>query len=86
LSYVRLYGVPTEGGILLRVKLSHDDLANGLGAAKKSVTRAFSDWQSDKLVEKRGTHYVVLDVDGLAARAPAGMVGLDWVAGSRLAG
>lgn len=68
LTYVRLYGVPVEGGTMIRVKLSQDELANGLGVAKKSVSRTFREWQSEGLVTKRGGCLVVSDVEELAAR------------------
>lgn len=67
LTYVRLYGVPVEGGTLIRVKLSQDELANGLGVARKSVSRTFKAWQEQGLVTKRAGCLVVSDVEALAS-------------------
>lgn len=68
LTYVRLYGVPVDGGTMIRVKLSQDELANGLGVAKKSVSRTFREWQAEGLVTKQNGCFVVRDVTELAAR------------------
>jgi CRP-like cAMP-binding protein len=84
LSYVRLYGVPVEGGVMIRARLSQDELANGLGVARKSIVRTFQEWAKDGVLEKRGVHYVVTDVEKLAARAPTDLVGIDWRAGGTL--
>jgi CRP-like cAMP-binding protein len=85
LAYVRLYGVPVEGGVAIRIKLSQNDLANGLGAARRSVVRALTDMQRDGVIAKRGTSYVVRDVEKLAALTAHGLIGVDWIAGTSVA-
>ena len=86
LSYVRMYGVPAEGGQMIRIPLSQADLARGLGVALKSVSRAFQELIHDGVLEKRGARYLVKNVDALRAQAPGVSHGIDWVAGRRLVG
>lgn len=81
LSYVRAFGVPVDGGTHLRVKLSHTDIANGIGAAQKSVTRALTQWQRAGWISKRGTSYVVHDLDKIQDVVLHPAPGIDFVAG-----
>lgn len=67
-TYVKLYGLPAAEGTLIRIKLSQDELARGLGVAKKSVSRTLREWQEEGLILKRGGRFVVTDVAALAAR------------------
>jgi CRP/FNR family transcriptional regulator len=83
MSYVRMYGLPVEGGSMIRISLSQNDLASDLGIALKSVSRAFKDLIDNGLLEKRGTRWVVTNVDQLKRLAP--LPGIDWVSGRKLA-
>jgi CRP-like cAMP-binding protein len=85
LSYVRLHGEDVDGGVLIRHRLSQEELANGLGVARKSVVRAFTDWIDAGVLTKRGAYYVVADIERLREDAPEDVLGIDWVAGGRLA-
>ncbi|MBK7865493.1 MAG: Crp/Fnr family transcriptional regulator [Archangiaceae bacterium] len=82
LTYVRMFGVPVEGGLGIRVKLSQSELANGLGVARRSIARTLTQWVKQGLLKKAGTSYVVRDLPGLAKFANQELVGIDWVAGS----
>lgn len=84
LVYVRVYGVNVDGGVALRIKATQADLAAGLGAAKKSVTRTLAEWKAAGIVELRGSTLVITDLDGLVARSAEDLIGVDWVAGSDL--
>lgn len=85
LSYVRLHGVPDARGTKIGIRLSQEELANGLGVARKSVVRAFKEWTDEGILDKVGAHYVVTDLERLADLAPSDVIGIDWVAGGRLA-
>lgn len=85
LSYVRLHGESADDGVLIRHRLSQEELANGLGVARKSVVRAFTDWVDAGVLKKRGSYYVVADIERLREHAPDDVLGIDWVAGGRLA-
>ena len=84
LTYVRMYGVPVDGGLGIRVKLSQAELANGLGVARRSIARTLTTWVREGLLRKAGTSYVVRDVNALAKLADTDLVGIDWVAGTSL--
>jgi CRP-like cAMP-binding protein len=84
LSYVRMYGVPVDGGTMIRIPLSQGDLAQGLGVALKSVSRAFAELITDGVIEKRGPRWVVKSLEALRAKTDGLSSGIDWVAGRRL--
>ncbi len=84
LAYVRLYGVPVDGGIAIRVRLSQTELAQGLGVTLRSVERALQDLKQQKVIAKSGARYVVTDIARLATLTGDSIVGIDWVAGSRV--
>jgi CRP-like cAMP-binding protein len=81
LSYVRMYAVPVDGGALIRVKLSQQDIAQGIGAAQKSVTRTLAEWTRAGWIEKRGKSYVVKDVAAIEGVLQTDAAGIDFVAG-----
>lgn len=49
------HGVPKAGGILINVKLTHQQLANLIGTVRESVTKVLQELQEDKiiLIEKK---------------------------------
>lgn len=64
-EYVELYGLPVPGGLKLRVRLRHEDLADALGAARRSVTRILSEWRLKGWVFHEGGSFVVAQVEAL---------------------
>jgi CRP-like cAMP-binding protein len=85
LSYVRMYGVPVDGGTMIRIPLSQGDIAQGLGVALKSVSRAFHELLGAGVIEKRGARYIVKDVAALRVQTAGLSSGIDWIAGRDLA-
>lgn len=65
LTYLDLYGLPTEGGRLIRIPLTQDGLAQALGVNRRSVTRALQKWSAEGWLEKRDGRYVVCDAEAL---------------------
>ena len=84
LAYVRIYGVPAEGGIAIRVPLSQTGLARGLGVTTRSVERALAQLKDQKILTKAGGRYVVRDVEQLARLTGEDVVGVDWIAGRKV--
>lgn len=84
LSYARTYGVPAEGGIAIRVPLSQATLARGLGVSVRSVERALGELKAQKILSRQGGRYVVHDVHALAAVTGEQVIGIDWIAGSKV--
>ncbi|MBL8954625.1 MAG: Crp/Fnr family transcriptional regulator [Myxococcaceae bacterium] len=66
-AHVTLFGLPAPGGIMIRIPLSQDSLAQSLGVARRSVTRALARWTKEGLIKKAGGRFVVADVERLAA-------------------
>jgi len=60
-TYVDFYGLPVADGIKIRIPLTQDDLANGLGVARRSVTRTLARWADEGMILKQGRHFVVVD-------------------------
>lgn len=67
LTYLDFYGLPVPLGTRIRIPLSQDDLANALGVARRSVTRALKQWQDEDLIVKEGGCFVVRDKARLEA-------------------
>ena len=85
LSYARLYGVVVDDVVVIRTRLSQNDLALGLGASRKSVARAFQEWKQNGLIGRRGRYTAVRNVEALTALLPDNLLGIDWVSGRKLA-
>ena len=64
-TYASRFGLPAEGGTVIRFPLSQDSLAQSLGVARRSITRTLKAWFEEGLVTKRNGHYVVRDLDTL---------------------
>jgi CRP-like cAMP-binding protein len=65
-TYVDFYGLPVAEGIKIRIPLTQDDLANGLGVARRSITRALKRWIEGGIVLKQARHFIVRDLTRLA--------------------
>jgi CRP-like cAMP-binding protein len=60
------YGSPTANGVEIGIKLSHQDLANIIGATRESVTISLGELQSEGMVEMGRRRIVVKDLARLA--------------------
>jgi CRP-like cAMP-binding protein len=76
-SYLRVFGVPAEGGHRIRVSISQATVAADLNIALRSVSRAFTDLVAKGLLRKVSGRYVC-DWEGLRALFPSGVPGIDW--------
>jgi CRP-like cAMP-binding protein len=66
LTYIEFYGLPAADGILIRIPLTQNDLANAIGTVRRSITRVLQGWQRDGIVVHRDGRYVVCDSVKLA--------------------
>src|SRR4051794_32123646 len=57
LELAREHGRVTRDGIRLDLPLTHDLIADMVGCARETVTRAFDEFQREGFVERRGTSY-----------------------------
>ena len=60
------YGSRVSDGVLLDIRLSHQDLANLIGVTRESVTLALGELQSEGVVSLGRQRIVVRNLDGLA--------------------
>jgi CRP/FNR family transcriptional regulator, nitrogen oxide reductase regulator len=60
-------GDPWQGGTLLQVPLSREDLASMIGARTETVSRVLSAWRADGLIETGRRWVAIKDVPGLQA-------------------
>lgn len=66
LEWVEHAGDPTDAGdIWLRVYLTHEEIAQMIGASRETVTRMFSDLTRRKVIEGRGEALRVRDLAAL---------------------
>jgi CRP/FNR family transcriptional regulator, nitrogen oxide reductase regulator len=66
LSFAEAAGQQGPDGITIRLALTHDDLAHGLGVATKSVQRTLREWAAEDLVTRKKGWLVIRDAEALA--------------------
>lgn len=66
LELAEQYGWPTSDGIDLRIRLSHQDLANIIGSTRETVTVGLGKLQLEGLVRVRRRRVRLLDIERLA--------------------
>ena len=69
LELLESHGRQGEGGWEIRLRLSHQELANLIGATRETVTLTLGQLQKEGLVRIRWRQIAVLDRDRLAAAA-----------------
>lgn len=67
LELAEQYGVATPGGIALKVKMSHQDLADVIGASRESVTLRLGELQAEGWLSVVKRKITLTDVNRLAA-------------------
>jgi len=58
-------GQPSEKGTRLKVLLTHEEIAQMIGATRETVTRVISDFKSRRLIDVKGSTVVVGNVNAL---------------------
>jgi hypothetical protein len=83
-TYVDFFGLPVAEGLKIRIPLTQDDLANGLGVARRSITRALKSWLEDGTLLKQGRYFVVRDRARLEQAADASLLRIGYRTGMGL--
>jgi CRP-like cAMP-binding protein len=78
LAYVEIAGQPGDSGTVIKLPLTHEDLANGLGVAVKSIARTLKDWQTQGWVTRHKGWFVVRDASAIAALCDDAPVHLNY--------
>jgi CRP/FNR family transcriptional regulator len=60
-------GRPGERGIEIKLTLTHEEIAQMIGASRETITRLFSDFKSQQIIQVRGANLVVCDRSALRA-------------------
>ena len=63
------HGRPQGRSTALRLTLTHEEIGQLIGASRETVTRLFTDFKGQRLIEVRGSTLVLLDCPGLEAVA-----------------
>jgi CRP-like cAMP-binding protein len=63
------HGVTHEGGVLIDMPVSQEQLAQMIGATRESVNKALATLTRRGLVKRAGKRYLVSDIDELRSRA-----------------
>jgi CRP/FNR family cyclic AMP-dependent transcriptional regulator len=58
-------GVQVQNGVRLKVLLTHEEIAQMIGATRETVTRVFSEFKSRKLIEVKGSTVLISNPPGL---------------------
>ncbi len=66
LDLAEQYGRRTDGGILLEIRLSHQDLAAVIGATRETVTTLLGEMQLEGLLQVSRQKIVIRDIEKLA--------------------
>lgn len=84
LTYLDLYGLPTEGGQMIRIPLTQEGLAQALGVNRRSVTRTLQAWSKEGLLDKRAGRYVVTNQEGLERVTDPNLLRIGFRSGAKL--
>jgi CRP/FNR family cyclic AMP-dependent transcriptional regulator len=66
------FGVPQTHGVRITVPVTHENLAEMVGASRERISKAMAQLMADGLISYRRQAVVVLDVPGLRAAATPG--------------
>jgi CRP/FNR family cyclic AMP-dependent transcriptional regulator len=61
------HGVPAQDGLLIDVKLTHQQLANMVGTVRESVTKVLQELQDDELIQIDKKLITLINVDAIKA-------------------
>ena len=62
---IRDYGEDTEAGYRLKLSLTHQELANFIGASRETVSRLMKDMEREGLIEVKENHLLIPDLNTL---------------------
>lgn len=69
LAFAQEYGVPSNGGVIIPLRLTQSDLAGLVGSSRESVNHAISSWKQKKQISVDGRYYITIhDSAALAKR------------------
>lgn len=81
LLLIEEHGEQVEEGVLIDIKLSQNDFARLAMGSRQRVNRIFRDWDKNGLVETRGEHLLIKDVEALEKELLPFEKPVTWVTG-----
>jgi CRP/FNR family transcriptional regulator, cyclic AMP receptor protein len=63
------HGVEEERGVVLNLKITHQEMANLIGSTRETVSLTLSQFKRKGLIESEGRRIIVVDREGLKALA-----------------
>lgn len=67
LALAKDYGEKTEQGQCININLSHQQLANMVGASRETVARILSAWKKQRLIKVEKQVISIIDIEGIKA-------------------
>ena len=69
------FGEQDGAGLVIGVRLTHQDLANMIASTREAVSKVMSEFQRDATIETRNRRIIILDHDALSgyASGPSGL-------------
>ncbi len=65
LTWMRKTGVFTEQGILLKISLTHGEIAQMIGVSRETVTRLLGEWRMKGIIQIKGSNLFITDKQAL---------------------
>jgi len=65
LLLIEKHGQSVDEGVLIDIKISQNDFARLAMGSRQRVNRVFREWHKQGLVETRGDHLLIRDIEGL---------------------
>jgi len=67
LDWIAKNGKETEKGITLKLTLTHEEMAQIIGASRETVTRLLGDFKNKRIISIKGSSLIILDKPALTA-------------------
>jgi len=61
------YGVETDGGVQIGLKITHQEMANLIGSTRETISLTLAQFKKKSLINMNGRTVIVLDHEGLRA-------------------
>ena len=69
LSLGQEHGVPDERGVVVGLKITHQEMANLIGSTRETVSLTLSQFKRKGLIQTEGRRVILADQEGLRALA-----------------
>lgn len=85
LTYLDMYGLPAEGGQMIRIPITQESLAQAVGVNRRSVTRTLQGWTEQGWLTKVSGRYVITQREALERVTDPQLLRIGYRSGASLA-